>query len=347
VQISRVRFFMEELCSRRCSDGAGEPVMEWIGRAPEALASLLGSMHNLPRKRWSSPRFAQAPYDPTVPTVFVHIPKTSGMALTRGLGEALAPAKTLLGFDGVMFGGFRDFDSIAPDIRRNIYLGPTTLPPDAGLVAAHMAVSTTTKVYGHAQYVTVLREPHSRVLSHWLFWRSQPADSLAAWGKWAQFLRQARRALSEFLGCRGVACQFDNLSVRMLLWPHRLIPDDDFIASCDDNVLLGEAMARLERFAYVDLVENPDLGKNFESWLGRSFTYPRINEATPVPSQFKTTLHDELTPQALDLLEARGRLDLKLWLAVARERVPHQKAESLRQRILIGSVARDAWLMVA
>jgi len=287
------------------------------------------------------------PYDPAAATVFVHIPKTSGVALTKGLTEALAPARTLLGFDGALFGGFRDFDSIDPALRRNIYLDPSALPPDVGLVAAHMAVSTTMRAYRRAQYVTVLREPSSRILSQWLYWRTQSDDSIAAWGKWAPFVRQARNPLSEFLTCRDVACQVDNLSVRMLLWPHGLIPEDDFIAPCHDDILLGEAITLLDRFAFADLVENPDLRVNFERWLGRPFTYVRANETTPVPPQLKAPLHGELTPQALDLLEARGRLDLKLWLALARKRVPHLKAEIFRECTLIGSVARHAWLMLA
>jgi hypothetical protein len=315
-------------------------------REPKDSRFKTNVLHNLP-KFWASPQFERTPYDPAVPTVFVHIPKTSGVALTKGLTEALAPTRTLSGFDGVLFGGFRDFDSVAPELRRNIYLDPATLPPDAELVAAHMSVATTITAYRRAQYVTVLREPHSRILSHWLYWRMLSDDQLAVWGKWAQFLRQARSPLSEFLACPDVACQVDNLSVRMLLWPHRLIPDNDFIASPHDEILLGEAITRLKRFAYADLVENPNLRINLESWLGRPFTYIRANETNPLPPQLRTSLHEELTPRALDLLEARGRLDLKLWLALARKRVPHLKAEILRERVLIGTVARAAWLMLA
>ena len=304
-------------------------------------------MHHLLRTLRPAPQFKLLPYKLSAATVFVHIPKTSGVALTKGLSEALTSARTLLGFDGVLFGGFRDFDSIDPAMRQNIYLDPSALPTDAGLVAAHMAVSTMMRTYRSAQYVTVLREPHSRILSHWLYWRGLSEEILALWGSWAEILRQARRPLSEFLSCRDVACQFDNLAVRMLLWPHRLIPDDDFIAPGDDDMLLDEATAMLDRFAFVDLVENPNLRVNLERWLGRPVAYVRVNETTPVSPQFKSALHEQLTPQALDLLEARGRLDLKLWLALARKRLPHIKAELFRERTLIGNVARDAWLMLA
>jgi hypothetical protein len=78
-----------------------------------------------------------------------------------------APTRILSGFDGVLFGGFRDFDTLAQELQRNIYLNPATLPVDAELVAAHMSVATTSKAYHRAQYVTVLREPCSRVLLHW------------------------------------------------------------------------------------------------------------------------------------------------------------------------------------
>jgi hypothetical protein len=269
------------------------------------------------------------------------------MALTKGLTESLAPVGTLLGFDAALYGRFRDFDSIDPALRRNIYLDPSALPADVGLVAAHMAVSTTMRAYRGAQYVTVLREPYSRILSQWLYWRTLSDDGIAVWGKWGPFLRQARNPLSEFLTCGDVACQVDNLAVRMLLWPHVLIPEDDFIAPCHDDMLLGEAMTVLDRFAFVDLVENPDLRLNFERWLGRHFTYARVNETPPVPPQLKVSLREELTPQALGLLEARGRLDLKLWLALARKRMPHLKAEMFRERIVIGNVVRNAWLMLA
>jgi hypothetical protein len=305
-------------------------------------------LHNLLLKRRSlSNQFELAPYNPGAAIIFMHVPKTSGMALVKGLTEALAPTRTLLGYDGVMFGRFRNFESITEELRRQIYLAPAALPPDAHLVAAHMAVSTTMEAYRGAQYVTVLREPHSRLLSHWVYWRTQSDESLAAWGKWAHFVQQARRPLSEFLACRDVACQVDNVVVRMLLWPHPLIPDGDFIASHNDAKLLNDAFTRLKRFAYADLVENPELRANVENWLGRGFIYQRVNETMSVPPQFKSSLHEELTPQALELLDARGRLDLKLWLALARERVPHRTAESLRERTLIGNVARYAWLMLA
>jgi hypothetical protein len=303
-------------------------------------------LHNFLPKYWASPQFELAPHDAAVPTVFMHIPKTSGVALTKGLMEALAPNRTLLGFDRVLFGGFCDFDSITSKLRRDIYIDPATLPTDADLVAAHMSIATTIRAYRRAQYVTVLREPHSRILSHWLYWRTTSDDTLSFWGKWAQVLLEARKPLGEFLACRNVACQLDNLVVRMLLWPHRLIPDDDFIAPCHDEKLLGEAIARLNLFAYVDLVENPDLPINLEKWLGRPFTYSRANETPPLPPHLKTSLHEEFTPQALDLLEARGRLDLKLWLTLARQRLPDIKAEMLRERVLMANVARYAWLML-
>jgi hypothetical protein len=179
------------------------------------------------------------------------------------------------------------------------------------------------------------------------YWRTLSDDQLAVWGKWAQFLRHARRPLSEFLACPDIACQVDNVSLRMLLWPHRLIPDDGFITSDHDETLLSEAITRLKRFAYADLFENPNLPINLKVWLGQPFTYVRVNETKSVPSELRIDLHGELTPRALDLLEARGRLDLRLWLELARSRMPDLKAEILRERVLIASVARETRLMPA
>jgi hypothetical protein len=293
----------------------------------------------------ASAQFALIRYNPAVPTVFVHIPKTSGVAITNALIEALAPTRTLVGFDGALFGSFHDFDSLAPELRGSIYLDPAKLPLDVGLVAAHMSVSTAEKAYPKGQYLTLLREPYSRILSHWVFWRTLSDELLMLWGTWAHVLKQARNPLSEFLSCRQIACQTDNIFIRMLLWPHSLIPSDDFIKSRNDEKLLAEAITRLKRFAYVDLLENPNLQINLETWLGRPCTYKRVNETGSVPAEFKTPLHAELTSRAFDLLQLRARLDLRLWLMFARDRVEGLEAEVLRERILVHNVARFSMLM--
>ena len=71
--------------------------------------------------------FTKKTYKSSVPLVFMHIPKTGGVALSKALLGSLQPLRALdMVFDRVLFGDFVAFDSIHPDIRRTIYL--TAIP---------------------------------------------------------------------------------------------------------------------------------------------------------------------------------------------------------------------------
>lgn len=299
------------------------------------------------KARPALPKSFGAPFDRSAPTVFMHIPKTSGTALMHGLAEAIAPRHVVRGFDRVLFGDFCAFHSLAPSERSRVYVEPSDLPTDGDFVAGHMAFSTLCRRYSAANYLTVLREPLSRILSHWLYWRAVSENLLEPLGEWADYVRQARKPLRDFLSCPDVACQTDNLGVRMLLWPHRLIPDGGFIKSRNDNALMDEAMARLKQFAFADVIENPRLQANLKAWLGRPVQYPLANETAAVPFPLKRPLHDELTPEAIDLLETRARLDRELWTFVAQQHLGTAEVEALRERAILRNVARHSWLMVA
>jgi hypothetical protein len=291
----------------------------------------------------TSSKFPCQLHDPAAPVAFMHIPKTSGTALTAGLRAAISPRREITGFDRALFGSFREFDGFVPDERGRIYLGPGELP-DADFIAGHIAFTTLRQRYGSINYLTLLREPISRVLSHWLFWRTVPDDYLARFGGWADYVRRAREPLEDFLSCRDVACHTDNLSIRMLLWPQRLIPENDFIDCRYDDVLVNEAVVALQQFAFADIVENPSMQTNLGNWLGRSVRYSVVNETPRVPRSLQRPLHRELTPEAFSLMEDRTRLDLKLWTLLAKERLTEPSVEALRQRIMLCNVARHATL---
>jgi hypothetical protein len=69
----------------------------------------------------------------------------------------------------------------------------------------------------------------------------------------------------------------------MLLWPHELIPQDDFIEPHYDDVLLKQAVKKLSLFHFADVIENPNMIDNFHVWLGQPLTYATINETTSIP----------------------------------------------------------------
>jgi len=176
----------------------------------------------------------------------MHVPKPGGIALTNCLIEGLAPRTPLSeAFDGVLFGGFNSFESVDCSMRRHIYLDPAALPQGADFVSGHISLSTLTQNYAGTNAITVLREPRSRVLSLMLYWRRFSDDQLKPWGDWAHYVSLARQSLIDFLSHGEIACQVDNVCTRLLLWPHRLIPNSGFIEGSADEVLIGEAFARL------------------------------------------------------------------------------------------------------
>ena len=196
-----------------------------------------------------------------------------------------------------------------------------------------------------AQRITFLREPWSRVLSHWLFWRQQTEDDLAVWGYWADRMKRCRGPLHAFLDDPLVACQTDNLTLRMLLWPHPLLPDGDFIDPANDAQLLSDATKRLAAFDFIDIIEGGKFLKRLEAWLGQPFHYQRQNETNRIAQEFRSPLHAELTDRAFDLLDRRSRLDLHLWRLIAARHIPTPEIPRLREHALMTNIARYGVLM--
>jgi hypothetical protein len=292
----------------------------------------------------AQPEISGRGYNPAVPIVFMHIPKTSGTAFAKGLQAAVLPNRPFAGFGTILFGHFDEFGTLSGELRRKICLDHSDLP-SSDFISGHIAFSTLFQRYETANFLTVLREPTSRILSHWLYWRALTDEQLAPWGKFSEYLKQAREPLVHFLACKKIAAQTDNISIRMLLWPNRLIPPDDFINPRNDDTLISEAIARIKQFAFVDIIENPKMMMNLQAWLGRSVEYLSTNETHPTPPPLRRLLHAELAPEALDLIEARGRLDLRLWALLADDRIKDSTVDSLRQRVVLRNVARYAWLI--
>lgn len=285
---------------------------------------------------WSS-------FDKSRPLAFMHIPKTSGSSIIYGLSAALTPAVEASGFDHSLFSNDKCFNTIDDSIRRLIYASPLSMPKIADFVHGHLALSTLIEVYPNAQRMTVLREPVSRVLSHWLFWRQHTDEQLASWGDHGDLVKIARKPLEVFLNEPILAAQTDNLMLRMLLWPHPLIRQDLFIDPIYDHRLLRQAMKRLKLFHFVDYIENDVLSEQISRWLGRPFWYNRLNETSSIPEGFRSPLSQELTSKAYGLLRARSRLDQALWTKVIGRSI--SDLGRLRDRTILANVSRYSVLM--
>lgn len=301
-----------------------------------------------PRRRGDpSGNLCQSPtFDPSIPFVFMHIPKTSGSAMTSAIIAALQPNRTISPvLDRSLFGTFRRFDTLSPEWQEIIRLDDQSLPRDFDYLSGHLSFSSGWDATANRQLFTILREPVSRVLSHWVYWRGLTCEDLRPWGEWANRVVLARGSLVEFLKNPDLGSQVDNLYVRLLLWPHPLVPDGTFIDPRNDAVLVDTAMDRLRRFAFLDLYENPRLISNIESWLSQPIDYTSVNTTSALPADRQTTLHRELTSEAFDLLEMRTRLDRRLWSAVARARMPGIDAAALRDRTIWRNIARFSLLL--
>jgi hypothetical protein len=284
-------------------------------------------------------------YVPGTRVAFMHVPKCSGNAMTKAVIDSIRPRAVCFGYDRSTFGSFTEFDTITPEARKQIYVDANTLPRDVDFIWGHMARSTLAGRYPDAQLITLLREPVCRVISHWLFWRGLPDEELRPWGGYAPYFHEARKPLGDFLASGDIACQIDNPLVRLLLWPHSMLPDAGFIAERSDKVLLRQAIGRIREFSFIDVVENPGLQDNLIKWNGQLSTYPRVNETPRIPPDLRTPLHSELVRRTYELLKARTRLDRAVWLAVACWRMQRDSVDALREETVLRSIARFASLV--
>jgi hypothetical protein len=280
-------------------------------------------------------------YGPGNPLVFSHIPKTAGTSLGAALDQALKPKMAVHGgIDTALFGGYDDLEGISPIFRAGIYLAPEDLPADADLVTAHVSPGTTTARYPGADHITVLRTPQVRFLSQWLHSRSLSEFTLRRWGPSGDAFRAGRLPVRGYLDHAKVAPSVDNTITRFLTWPHPALSRTEFIAEADDDALVDAAIARLDSFAHVNLVENPGFMADISAWLGTELSNAQLNERTSVLPSQRTDLRTELDPETRELLDHRCRLDVRVWTHVAQRVLPDSDPAAVLEKALEKSVKR-------
>jgi hypothetical protein len=277
----------------------------------------------------------------------LHIPKCAGTSIMDSIVLGAGPGRHVAGFDRCLFGDFQQFESIPKMMRSVIYLDKADLPPDAVTVMGHFSFNTLRGRYPDADFAIFLREPMARLLSHWTYWRALTWFSLRHWGaEWSARLKLARLPLEKFLSHPDIACQTDNIVTRMLVWPHRLIPEDAFIDPANDEALLAAAWENLEQFGFAGITERGSaVYREFSDWLGFRLELPTLNPARKMRRSRRTRLNAELTPAAFNLLGERSRLDARLWKALAARKMCETDAANLQNHAFLQAVARFSILL--
>jgi hypothetical protein len=253
------------------------------------------------------------------PLVLNHIPKTAGTSLTEGLITAVQPTAPFHGIDRCALGPFEDVEKLSRWVRKRIIMAPEDIPADADAVFGHIGPATTTARFAEANRLTVLREPRSRLVSHWLFSRAYTNFQLRFFGAWGEYVKTARRPLSEYLANEDVSFYTDNLITRFLVWPHPLTPVDAFIDDHHDQELLDLAVAGFDAFDFIGIIEDPKMKGDLAAWLGRELVLPSSNASPAIPKKLRCDVPAEAEASA-DLVEQRSRIDGLVWDALA-ERV--------------------------
>ena len=162
----------------------------------------------------------------------------------------------------------------------------------------------------------MLREPRSRLLSHYRYLRLTP-QIRERWSPYDTF-SPADDPLDVFLDNPRVATATDNKTCRMLLEGDPRIRDGEFIAEADLQPLAEAAWERLDSLGFVGLLED---GVCTWRGLGRLFgveLVPRRANATGDEGERRGALPvPPVTSRAIELLEQRSAADGVLYRRVA------------------------------
>jgi hypothetical protein len=243
----------------------------------------------------------------------LHVPKSAGTSIHVSLAAALPPgAVSPKRQDTSLFcGGFGNVDLLDSGVRAMLAVDGDEVRElsDYAVVSGHFSLSTLLQITSRSSIATVLREPRSRVISHYAFWRLS-SSARTAWPGYSA-PDHALRPLNEFLAEPQVAQATDNLVCRMMLGADPRIPELDFISPSDVDELASLTVAALDTLGFVGILELGDA-----IWTGLS----RFFEAPLIPMRLNTADAEGLTTRApdaklkitehtVDLLRARTAVD--------------------------------------
>lgn len=210
---------------------------------------------------------------------YLHIPKVAGSSVSRALATANPEAgRAPFLLDRILFGGFDRFDEVDPVNAAAVWAPGSPSLADYDVVVGHFGLDSLMNGFELSDIVTIVREPRTRLLSHYSFWRGWDSPVHDGWAPYAASRSAVDLDWESFLSQPAIASQTDNLTVRMLIGADPSIPLDGFIEDDVLDALTDRATAVLDRLGYVDLVERgEDCWSGLGEWLGVDLTVPRVN----------------------------------------------------------------------
>lgn len=247
---------------------------------------------------------------------FLHLPKSAGTSYRHAIAKYYEHADIVpWSFDRWLFGDHPRLDEVTEPVLRDADVDLTAYRYMEG----HFALPTIERGFATCDVACVLREPRSRLLSHYTFWRSWGPDMHELWMPY-EAARKAQLPLLDYLNDLEVAHQTDNLIARLIIGPHPLIPVDGMIAEGDRQALVELGIERLDSLGFVDLLERGEgTFDALEAWFGSPLERVRLNETDFEDGQ-PPHVADLSDPAALAAVEDRTLIDQQLWLHVARRR---------------------------
>lgn len=239
--------------------------------------------------------------------------------MSAALAAALADRRwSPFDFDPALFGPLRD-EPVPPTEVRRVLPDPGRLR-DCDAASGHFALSTMLVGFAPADIVMLLREPRSRLLSHYEYWRGLPANLRASESTWSVTAYARELDFDEWLRDPRSAFQTDNVVLRTLLDGHDSIPDGDFIDPSDLAELTSLAVRRAAGLGWVDLVERgAAMWDGLADRIGRPLERPRMN-TTERRAELPTNVAAIFSDVGVEALHHRTVGDRAIWAAAARRR---------------------------
>ncbi len=240
---------------------------------------------------------------------YLHLPKAAGTSIRAALSAYYETDDTVpWSFDRHMFGDFDRLDVV----DRPVFLGDPTEFRRYRYMEGHWSLPTILAGFDPEDVACILREPRSRYLSQYTFWRSWGDDQHAVWDPFDASL-MSRRPLGEYASSARIACISDNLATRLILGPHSLVPADGPIRPEHIDTVARHACTQLDRLGFVDVIERGEATYlALEEWFGSPLSRERLNE-TQLDQGERVDLDDLMDRRTLALVNDRSASDLQVW----------------------------------